>query len=322
MNKLTIDNIETTITDFKPNLKPSSVKQYLCQSKKLYELFGEKDFMFLNDPESVQNKVAGNSSSNNVKNKLNACIVILQSVNERKELIADYIKRRDDLEAEYVKQQETGIKSKKQQENMCTVAELKTMLNTMKSDIRKSKVRQKDNLTWMDRELGMVYTIFSILVDFPIRNDMAGMRLVNKTTLKKMDDNYNYLLNENGSFSMIINDYKTNKTKEKQGEDKTNIIPLNKEIDKVIRSHLRLFNIKNGDYMFINKSSEPYTRNAISNLLLRYSKKYLNKNISTCMIRHIVPSDRFGETNKEQKALAKVMMHSVATNIGVYVKHD
>jgi len=316
MNKLTIDNIETTITDFKPNLKPSSVKQYLCHSKKLYELFGKNDFMFLNDPESVQNKVASNGSSSNTKNKLNTCVVLLQSVNEKKELIDDYIKRRDHLQAEYQKQQETGIKSKKQQENMCTVAELKTMLNTMKSDIRKSKVRQKDNLTWIDRELGMVYTIFSILVEFPIRNDMAGMRLVNKSTLKKMDGKDNYLLNQNGSFSMVINDFKTN------GKYETNIVPLNKEIDKIIRSHLRLFNIKNGDYMFINKSKEPYTRNAISNLLLRYSKKYLNKNISTCMIRHIVPSDRFGETNKEQKALAKVMMHSVATNIGVYVKHD
>ena len=316
MNKLTIDNIETTITDFKPNLKPSSVKQYLCHSKKLYELFGKKDFMFLNDPEYVQNKVASNGSSSNTKNKLNTCVVLLQSVNEKKELIDDYIKRRDDLQAQYQKQQETGIKSKKQQENMCTVAELKTMLNTMKSDIRKSKVRQKDNLTWIDRELGMVYTIFSILVEFPIRNDMAGMRLVNKTTLKKMDGKDNYLLNQNGTFSMVINDFKTN------GKYETNIVPLNKEIDKIIRSHLRLFNIKNGDYMFINKSSEPYTRNAISNLLLRYSKKYLNKNISTCMIRHIVPSERFGETNKEQKALAKVMMHSVATNIGVYVKHD
>jgi len=316
MNKLTIDNIETTITDFKPNLKPSSVKQYLCHSKKLYELFGKKDFMFLNDPESVQNKVASNGSSSNTKNKLNTCVVLLQSVNEKKELIDDYIKRRDHLQAEYQKQQETGIKSKKQQENMCTVAELKTMLNTMKSDIRKSKVRQKDNLTWIDRELGMVYTIFSILVEFPIRNDMAGMRLVNKSTLKKMDGKDNYLLNQNGSFSMVINDFKTN------GKYETNIVPLNKEIDKIIRSHLRLFNIKNGDYMFINKSKEPYTRNAISNLLLRYSKKYLNKNISTCMIRHIVPSERFGETNKEQKALAKVMMHSVGTNIGVYVKHD
>jgi len=54
--------------------------------------------------------------------------------------------------------------------------------------------------------------------------------------------------------------------------------------------------------------------------LTRNSEKYIDKKISTTMIRHIIPSEKFAKKNKEQSELASIMGHSIATQNLIYVK--
>ena len=75
-----------------------------------------------------------------------------------------------------------------------------------------------------------------------------------------------------------------------------------------------------GDVLFTNSRGNPITRNGISQLLIKTSKKYLGKSISTTMIRKIVVSDKFADIKKEQAELADVMGHDVGTQNAVYVK--
>ena len=58
----------------------------------------------------------------------------------------------------------------------------------------------------------------------------------------------------------------------------------------------------------------------ISQLLIKWSKRYLDKSISSTMIRKIVASYHFGDLKKQQKELAEKMGHDVSTQNAVYVK--
>ena len=53
---------------------------------------------------------------------------------------------------------------------------------------------------------------------------------------------------------------------------------------------------------------------------MKTSKNYLDKSVSTTMMRKIVVSDKFGAMIEEQKKLADAMGHDVNTQNLVYVK--
>ena len=113
---------------------------------------------------------------------------------------------------------------------------------------------------------------------------------------------------------MVMNEYKTSK---KYGEKN---IPVDKDIEKLIRSYIKSLGIKNGDVLFTSSTGKELSRNALSQLLTKTSKKHLGKSISTTMMRKIVVSDKFGDVKKEQAELASIMMHDVQTQNLVYVK--
>jgi site-specific recombinase XerD len=82
-----------------------------------------------------------------------------------------------------------------------------------------------------------------------------------------------------------------------------------------------------GDVLFTSSTGNPLSRNMISQLLMKTSKKYLNgASVSTTLMRKIVASHHFGEGSEfaelkeKQKALADAMSHDVATMDKVYIK--
>jgi len=84
--------------------------------------------------------------------------------------------------------------------------------------------------------------------------------------------------------------------------------------------YIKLTDKKNGDFMFTTSTGNPISANVGSQMLLKYSKRYLGKNISTTMIRHIVLSDKFGDVKKEMADMAEKTGHSTETMMNVYVK--
>lgn len=318
--KINSENITEKIQESRPNLKPNSIKQYETHLNKLKKLFDSDDFNFLSNPDDVMNKLEDKHYTSK-RNTLNAVIILLSALNHDKkydELIEKYQKIRDELNDKYLDDQQSGKISEKQKNNFAELSEIMSMIDTMGNEIKSMKLKKKGDLTNKERELIMVFTIFSFLVKYPLRNDLAGMKYITKSEYNKLtEDNKketNYLVKQKNKLMMILNHYKTSK---KYGEK---ILDIDNETSKILRMYIKLTDKKLGEVLFTNNQGNPITRNGISQLLLRTTKKRINKNVSTTLIRKSVVSDKFADVKKEQQALADIMGHDVATQNLVYVK--
>lgn len=321
MEKINTDNLSKLIQAYRPNLKENSLKQYAFHLTKLKSLFEDNNFNFLNNPEKVMDKIKNNAYTSK-RNTLNSIIIILRAVEEKDTLIDQYVAKRDEFNEQYADEQANGVISDKQKDNFISVDEFTNMLKQMDCDIKHNKLKKKgaDKLSSTERELLMVYTMFSILIEYPTRNDMAGMKYINKSMYNKLTEqdkkDNNYIVTERSSLTMILNQYKT---AAKYGEKK---IPISKPVEKIIRMYIRSTGINVGDTLFVKRDGEPLTRNGVSKVLIKMSQKYIKKNISTTMIRKIVVSHKFAKLKEEQKDMAYVMCHDVNTQNAVYVKSN
>jgi tetratricopeptide (TPR) repeat protein len=320
--KINSEDIMGDIKKSRPNVKEITIKQYITHLNKLKKNFDTDNWDFLSNPDDIMDNIKDKHFTSK-RNSLNAIIVLLMALNNKEqydELIEKYQKLRDELNDKYDEEQTSGKISEKQKKNFASMEEIQEMLKTMQKQIKDDGLKKKEQLKVKDKELLMVYTIFSMLVKYPTRNDMAGMKFITKTAYNQLTDedkkSGNFLVNQKGKLTFILNQYKTSK---KYGEKK---IEIDKDIEKILRMYIRLTNKQPGDVLFVSSRNNPLTRNQISQLLLKTSKKYMNKAVSTTLMRKIVVSDKFGDVKKEQAELADIMGHSVATQNKVYVKED
>ena len=320
MVKINSENITEEIQKSRPNLKPNSIKQYETHLNKLKKLFDTDNYDFLSVPKDVMEKLDDKHYTSK-RNTLNAVIILLLALDiddKFSELIEEYQKIRDGLNDKYLEDQQSGKISDKQKDNFVEFIELKKMTAQMFREIRDKDLKKKETLKPSDKELMVVFTIFSFLSQYPLRNDLAGMKYISKTDYNKLTDddkkNGNFLVKQKNKLMIILNEYKTSR---RYGEK---IIELNWEITKIMKFYIRVMDKEIGDVLFTNSRGNPITRNGISQLLIKTSKKYLGKSISTTMIRKIVVSDKFADIKKEQAELADVMGHDVGTQNAVYVK--
>lgn len=315
------DDLKSDIEESRPNAKESTVKQYLILIKKLQKLFDTNGYEFLAEPEQVYDKIKNNKFTS-IRNTYNAIIITLMALNNKKgdydELIDKYGELRDELNQQYEDDQKAGKISEKQKENFVKLEELQNMINKMADEIKDKNLKTKKELTGKDRELLMMYTLYNMLILIPTRNDFAGMKYINKATYNKLKEEdkkeRNYLVNQKGKMFFVYNKYKTSKA---YGEK---IIDSPKELTKILRMYIKLTNKKNNDFMFTTSTGNPISANVGSQMLLKYSKRYLGKNISTTMIRHIVLSDKFGDVKKDMAEMAEKTGHSTETMMNIYVK--
>jgi len=319
------ENISETIKKGNPSRKESTIKEY---EKKLITLKKKKNsdnYTFIEDIDDVK-ELLKSYSPNTQKGYYNAIIVLLLALNHEKvfdELIKEYQTIRDKLNEDYMKQQSTGELSESQKEKFVSVKTLNDMLKLMLKDINRRDIKRKSKLEKSDIELLQAYTMFTFFIRYPTRNNLAGMILLNKSDFNKLKDdvkkNNNYLVREKSSMFVSLNNYKTNL---KYGEIK---FTLDKDIEKVFRQFIKILNKNNNDILFtISKKGEEVEMNSnlMTQYLTRYSEKYIDKKISTTMLRHIIPSEKFAQKNKEQSELAKIMGHSVATQNKIYIKEQ
>ena len=319
--KINTDNTTEMITILKPNLRPNSIKQYEIHLNKLKKIFKSDTYDFLSNPDEVMDKLSSNHYTSQ-RNTLNAVIILLLALNEDdkySELIEEYQLRRDKLNQQYIKENDKGTVSASQKSNFVELDEIKNMLKTMDSEIKMRGLKKKADLTGKEKELLMVYTIFSMLVKYPVRLDFSGMKLINKTHFNKLKDEDlkmgNYLVNSKNSLLMIMNEYKTSL---KYGEKQ---IPIDKDIEKIIRMYMKATGKSNGDVLFVSSKNTPLSRNSLSALLTKTSKLYLNKSISTTLMRKIVVSSTIPkEVINKQCDLAYIMCHSIEVQNSVYNK--
>jgi hypothetical protein len=309
-------NLKELIRKQKPDVKDSTINQYLANLKSLIKMFGNDNFKFLQKPDDVMEKLESKHYTTK-RNFLNAIIIYLQAKDEDAELIKEYQDQRDDYNEQYKKDQ-SGKISEKQKNNFVSLSVILDMLKKMEKDLRASKVKSKPTLKIYDKDLLNAYTIFSLLVNYPIRNDMADMTIISKASYNKLkeDDKNNYLVRGKGGMFLVLNDYKTNKV---YGRKK---IELEKGTRMKLNSFIKIMGKKDGDILFTSNTGKALSRNSISQLLMKWSKHYLNKSISTQMMRKIVVSEEFGEMKKKQEKMADIMGHSVDVQNAVYIKEQ
>lgn len=314
------DDPSSDIQKARPKLKPNTVKQYEIQLKRLQKLFETDGWDFLKNVDSVKEKLNDKHFTTS-RNYYNSIIVLLMALNSDEKLdklISEYVKIRDTLNEKYVEEQSSGKISEKQKNNFVEVSEIEKMISTMENEIKKDKIKKKEKLTRNDLELLTAYTLFSFLLRLPTRNDMSGMELIGKTSYNNLSDKQkedtNYLVKEKSKMFLVLNEYKTSK---KYGEKK---IDVPKDLEKILRMYLRLTKTNNGDIIFKNSKGEPISRNGISQILIKTSKHYLDKSISTTMMRKIVVSDKFSELKEEQAKMAHIMGHDKSVMDSVYIK--
>ena len=298
----------------RPNLKPNTIKMYLFNLNKLKKLFEEEDLKFLSKIEEVKDKIKELHYTTQ-RNFYNAIIVYLRAKGGDDKLIEKYDTIRNSLNEKYKTDNESGKISDKQSKNFVEIEEVYKMINKMDNEIKQNKLKKKENLTSKEKELLQVYTIYNILIKIPLRNDLAGMEAITRTQYKALSEkdkqDTNYLIVDKNKLEFVLNEYKTSR-KYKQKN-----IPIPKDVEKIIRMYLK----KNGmGVLFNSPGGKPLTRNALSQLLIKTSQSYMNKSISTTMIRKIVLSDLFADTKKQMEKMSEVTGHSVATMNNVYVK--
>ena len=304
------ENLKDLISKSRPQAKESTIKMYVSNLNKLMKIFEADNLKFLNDVDKVKEKLQDKHFTTQ-RNYYNSIIVYLMSKNKESKLLEKYNEVRDELNKKYVEQQQSGVISDKQKNNFIELNELKNMIEQIKKDLDIPKLKKKE-ISSKEYKLLQIYVILEILVRIPMRNDLSNLLKISRREYNKLSDNEkkenNYLVIDKTKMEFIMNDYKTSK------KYKEKVIAVPKDLEKIIRMYIR----KNGD----SKNLFPMSRNAMSQALIKTSKKYLDKSISTTMIRKIVASDLLKDVKKKEQELSKKMGTDIDTIKSVYVKTE
>jgi len=309
------EDLKADIKKARPNVKESTIKMYESNLNKLKKMFDSKDFDFLKDVEKVKDKLK-HLHYTSQRNYYNSIIILLMALDKEEDLIKKYSDIRDELNKKYEDDNANGKISDKQKANFVELKVVKDGIEKMGEELKNKKFKKAENLTAKDKTLLMVYIIYQIHIRLPMRNDLAGAEAITKREYNKLSTEEkkakNYLVVEKGKMFFVLNKFKTQRKYEELKID----VP--KDLEKLLRTYIKI----NGmGVLFKSSTGKTLTRNDLSQLLLKYSKKYMDgKSISTTMLRKIVLSDKFADHKKEQEEMAKITGHSVETMNKVYVK--
>ncbi len=318
--KIDSTNVSEDIQKARPNIKENTIKQYEVNLRKLQKIYDSDNYDFLSKPDDVMDKLKDLHYLSQ-RNILNAIVVLLMALNHDEkyhELLTTYGELRDELNDKYSDEQKSGVISDKQSKNFTTTEEIFKMINQMADDLKPLKKKSKDDITKKEMQLLQAYTLFNIYSRMPMRNDVAGMTAINQAAYKKLSDQEkkenNYLVvPSKGNLYFVLNKFKTSK---RYGELKLPIEDAN--LRKILRYYLKM----NGmGILFKTSTGKPLTRTELSKVLLKYSKKYMDKSISTTLLRKSYLSSKYGKMKDEMKKDSKILGHDVAsTGMAVYVK--
>ena len=328
------ENLEQKIIEnrkeLKKEIKPSTIKMYIANIKKLSKLMNDGEIKggidWLKSLDKVKEKLMEKKENgkelhySTIRNYMNSAIIYLYAMNNKgntDDLIEKYSDYRDELNKKYEDDSAKGTWSEKQGKNVITMEELHQVISDIGNELKAMKLKDLDRLNTRQRSLLQVYMILNVHSVAPMRNDLAGMKIIKKRQYNKLSDEdkkeTNYLVLEKNNMFFCLNDYKTNrKFKEK-------CIELSPELKKVMRFYLR-FN--DSEYLLTRNDGTPMSRNAISQVLIKTFKKRLGKSVSTNLLRKIYLSHKYSNVKEELEKDADMMMHSTHTAMSKYIKKE
>jgi len=328
------ENLEQKIIEnrkeLKKEIKPSTIKMYIANIKKLSKIMNDGEIKggidWLKSLDKVKEKLMEKKENgkelhySTIRNYMNSAIIYLYAMNNKgntDDLIEKYSDYRDELNKKYEDDSAKGTWSEKQGKNVITMEELHQVISDIGNELKAMKLKDLDRLNTRQRSLLQVYMILNVHSVAPMRNDLAGMKIIKKRQYNKLSDEdkkeTNYLVLEKNNMFFCLNDYKTNrKFKEK-------CIELSPELKKVMRFYLR-FN--DSEYLLTRNDGTPMSRNAISQVLIKTFKKRLGKSVSTNLLRKIYLSHKYSNVKEELEKDADMMMHSTHTAMSKYIKKE
>jgi hypothetical protein len=314
--------IEEQIKKARPSIKQSSVNTYLnCLQKMKHSMkLPSKldDTKFLHNFDKVMKVINESDKITTQKNKLTCVIVALSSDDNKKQKLIDKyqkeLKERNDTYNNFLKKQE---KTDSQTKNWIEYKDIVKVANDLMKQVKKFK----NNETFSKSEFNKFQDLILLRthLDFPMRNNLAEMRVVNreeydKIPKKEKNDN-NYLIVENKNNKIIqLNNFK-------------NVISIGPKSFKLSKKLNNLYEIwlkhnKSG-WLIVQKTDKdnPVTSNQITKYLISIFKQYYpDKNISSSMLRHIIISyytkndPTLKEIEKKNNDIEDKFMHSAGVN--------
>lgn len=315
--KINVDNISEAISEARPNLKSNTISQYESNLNKLKKIFDTDSWGFLSDPDKVKENIS-HLHFTSQRNHYNAIIVLLMALNSDKKytkIIDEYSDVRDKLNDMYIESNKDSTISSKQAPNFAKKEEIDLMISTIAEELKKVDLKELP-LSKKDFALFQLYVLVNLYSKMPLRNDVAGMESITKGNYNKLSKDEqkskNWLLIEKNKLSFILNNYKSNKT---YGQK---IIPIeDASLKKILRQFIK---VSGPGVLFKSSSGKALTRNALSQFLLKFTKKYMNKSVSTTMFRKIYLSDKYSDMKEEMKKDSHMMAHSTGVAMSTYVK--
>lgn len=205
------------------------------------------------------------------------------------------------------------IATPKEKENMISRAEIKAVIDNLKSQLDKSAPK-RDAYSYLDLfQKYMVVNLYYLIP--PLRNDFIGCEVYdNPIWLPDTNKNYIYL----NTGELVLNRYKTSK---KYG--KNNITKLPEELVKIVRNWIEIRNIVypglvDNPELLINKFLQPMSQVSLT----QYLNRIFTRNISTTMLRKSYLSEKYPvtHTTSEMQRDADAMKHSIAVQQTIYRK--
>ena len=302
-----MDDLRKAILQNKPDIKDISLNLYLRNIKILHKrITGEdemNDLKFLDKFEEVIDSLDKYKVPTQ-RNYISSIITALQTTDN--DILPLYVNYYKELSAQYQKKIETQEKSKKQEENWVSLAELKKVKNMYKKQTM--EIIKLDKPTKKQIDIIQRYLVCMLYIGSknnpPLRLDFAPM-LVRTIEDYNKEEKKNILVIKNKTMFLHIADYKT------VGKYGTKIIPVSLPLEKVIKIYLK-YN-KSG-FLLINTENTPMNANGLSKYLTKIFEP-TGKKISATMLRHIFLSDTFPADLKKRAEIADKMGHSV--NMGI-----
>lgn len=312
------------LNEARPTNKQSSHKQYVRCLKLLSKKNNEESFTNINfakDKELVINLTADLSDSTR-RNYLTACANILR-LEEKTEELEDIIKYYEDKVKEYnnkyIEDNKTGIISDKQKTAFgIGIQGLVDMLFNMEKNLE-------------NPETYLAYTIFHILLQYPLRNEIGTLEKIKLADFNKLKvgahptEEYkgkNWLVIPSNIYKKPITIVSTNyKTEQKYGIKHVDIV--NKELRRKLIEYIKFTGGELEGPLF-KYNNEKLNEKKLTDILLYQSKKYTNEKvgIGTTIFAKIVLSHEFEEINTLMRHKALARGHSVGIQSLTYIKQN
>ena len=283
-----MDEIRKKIKNYKPNLSDSSLKLYITKLKRFMQN-GKFDIKIFDNTDAIFKHLEEYPNISTRKSILTSIVVALQAQpTPNKKLIEKYqeemMKYLNQEQSQVFKQERTD----KQKKNWIEMDDFVETINKVQQEIKQQGIMKKKELDNCEYQLLQDYIILRLYHEYPMRNDMASLHVIDDE--KKIEENKNYLV-VGDEYKIILQQYKTFKRYGKKE------YILDKNLQRLVK---KLLKYNDSGYLLLNKNRKgKLTRNNLTLHLNRIFMKYTNKKIGSSLLRHIQSS----ELNKDKPTL-------------------